>query len=232
MLLQLKRERETKAMSMVAGVPWETVTLTTLSRDRRLFPVLLAEARHCALKGQEGKLVINTAWGTSWKPFGKPRPKRPLDSVVLQEGVAERITSDVKTFLQRRRWYANRGMYIVATLGHYTDLVKVSRIDGVISYTALPDQENRLSYRPLRGRSLMTYAFLICPNEGWPMINSIISYPTLQSAALYSSKTWMQRLISVCRPARMGELCMSHPFHQSWFMSTLDINHQSPSLVF
>ena len=98
---------------MAVGVPWETVTLTTLSRDRHLFPVLLAEARHNALKGQEGRLVINTAWGTSWKPFGKPRPKRPLGSVVLREGVAERVTSDVKTFLQRRRWYADRGMYTI-----------------------------------------------------------------------------------------------------------------------
>ncbi|KAF8578201.1 mitochondrial chaperone BCS1 [Ramaria rubella] len=108
--MQVKRERETKSITMAVGVPWETVTLTTLSRDRQLFPQLLAEARHLALKGQEGKLVINTAWITSWKPFGKPRPKRPLGSVVLEEGVAERIISDVKAFLQRRQWYADRGI--------------------------------------------------------------------------------------------------------------------------
>ncbi|KAF8512890.1 BCS1 N terminal-domain-containing protein [Gautieria morchelliformis] len=108
--MQVKREREIKSMSMAVGVPWETITLTALSRDRRLFPVLLAEARHHALKEQQGKLVINTPWGTSWKPFGKPRPKRPLHSVMLQEGVAERITSDVQTFLQRRVWYADRGI--------------------------------------------------------------------------------------------------------------------------
>jgi mitochondrial chaperone BCS1 len=102
---------------MAVGVPWETITLTALSRDRRLFPVLLAEARHHALKEQQGRLVINTAWGTSWKPFGKPRPKRPLHSVVLQEGVMERITSDVKTFLQRRQWYADRGIHISTTFG-------------------------------------------------------------------------------------------------------------------
>jgi mitochondrial chaperone BCS1 len=107
----VKRERETKSMSMAVGVPWETITLTTLSRDRRLFPVLLREARQFALKGHEGKLVINTAWGTSWRPFGKPRPKRPLDSVVLQEGVAERIISDIKAFLSRRQWYADRGVF-------------------------------------------------------------------------------------------------------------------------
>jgi chaperone BCS1 len=93
------------------GMPWETVTLTTLSKDRALFPLLLSEARQQALRGQEGKLVINTAWGTAWKPFGKPRPKRPLDSVVLEEGVKERISVDIKAFLRRRQWYADRGTY-------------------------------------------------------------------------------------------------------------------------
>ncbi|KAF8517158.1 BCS1 N terminal-domain-containing protein [Hysterangium stoloniferum] len=108
--MQVKRERETKSISMAVGIPWETVTLTTLSRDRHLFPLLLAEARRQALKGQEGKLVINTAWATSWRPFGKPRPKRPLESVVLEHGVTERISKDIKSFLSRRKWYADRGI--------------------------------------------------------------------------------------------------------------------------
>ena len=94
---------------MAVGVPWETVTLTTLSKDRALFPLLLSEARLQALMGQAGKLVINTAWGTAWRPFGKPRPKRPLGSVVLEEGVAERIIVDIKAFLKRQQWYADRG---------------------------------------------------------------------------------------------------------------------------
>lgn len=96
----------------MSGVPWETVTLTTLSRDRTLFPQLLSEARDLAMRGQEGKLVIHTAWGTEWKPFGQPRRKRPLQSVVLEEGVGEKIEQDVKAFLQRRQWYADRGLWL------------------------------------------------------------------------------------------------------------------------
>jgi len=96
-------------MQMMSGTPWETVTLTTLSRDRGVFPQLLAEARDLAMRGQEGKLVIHTAWGTEWRPFGQPRRKRPLPSVVLDQGVAENIGNDVKAFLARREWYANRG---------------------------------------------------------------------------------------------------------------------------
>lgn len=95
----------------MSGMPWETLTLTTLSRDRALFPRLLAEARDLAMRGHEGKLVIHTAWGIEWKPFGQPRGKRPLQSVVLQPGVSEKIAQDVKTFLDRRQWYADRGLF-------------------------------------------------------------------------------------------------------------------------
>jgi chaperone BCS1 len=91
------------------GVPWETVTLTTLSRDRSLFPHLLSEARDLAMRGQEGKLVIHTAWGIEWKPFGQPRQKRPLHSVVLEPGVSEKFQTDLRAFLERRQWYADRG---------------------------------------------------------------------------------------------------------------------------
>jgi chaperone BCS1 len=110
---QVKRERETRSMQLMSGVPWETVTLTTLSRDRTLFSELLSEARDLAMRGHEGKLVINTAWGIEWKPFGQPRRKRPLRSVVLEPGVCERIEHDIKSFLERRKWYADRGQCII-----------------------------------------------------------------------------------------------------------------------
>ncbi|KAH9854188.1 BCS1 N terminal-domain-containing protein [Lenzites betulinus] len=108
--MQIKRERETKSPNLMTGAPWETITITTLFRDREVFANLLSEARDLALRGQEGKLVINIPWGIEWKPFGQPRRKRPLRSVVLEDGVAEKIEHDVTAFLQRRRWYADRGI--------------------------------------------------------------------------------------------------------------------------
>lgn len=108
--MQVKRERETRSINLASGAPWETVTLTTLSRDRDLFPGLLSEARDLALREQEGKLIINVPWGTEWRPFGLPRKRRPLKSVVLHPGIAERIEADIKTFLARRQWYVERGI--------------------------------------------------------------------------------------------------------------------------
>ncbi|KAH8826977.1 BCS1 N terminal-domain-containing protein [Flagelloscypha sp. PMI_526] len=87
--VQVKRERDTRfssSSSEAARVPWETVTLTTLSRDRTLFPALLAEARDVALQKIQGKLIVYTAWDLSWRPFGKPLQKRPLNSVILAPG--------------------------------------------------------------------------------------------------------------------------------------------------
>lgn len=106
---QVKRERDAKLMDLHSGSPWETLTLTTLSSSRHLLPSLLNEARELAEQGTEGKTVVYTAWGMEWRPFGKPRRRREMGSVVLGEGVAERVESDLKGFLGRGKWYAERG---------------------------------------------------------------------------------------------------------------------------
>jgi chaperone BCS1 len=98
-------------MDLTSGTPWETVTLTTLSRDRSLFANLLQEAQDLAKQSQVGKMVIYTAWGPEWRPFGQPRSKRLLESVILDEGIKERIVNDITDFLDRGRWYAERGGY-------------------------------------------------------------------------------------------------------------------------
>lgn len=105
----MKRERDAKLMDLHSGTPWETLTLTTLSSFRYLFSQLLSEARALAESSTEGKTVVYTAWGVEWRPFGKPRRRREMGSVVLGEGVAERIEGDLKGFLGRGRWYAERG---------------------------------------------------------------------------------------------------------------------------
>lgn len=50
-----------------------------------------------------------TAMGAEWRPFGFPRRRRPLSSVVLEAGVAERIVDDVKDFIGNPKWYTDRG---------------------------------------------------------------------------------------------------------------------------
>ena len=108
--IAVNRSRETKSIDLNTGSPWETVTLTTLYSQRHIFEELFAEAHELAMQLQEGKTVVYTSWGTDWKPFGRPRRKRPLDSVILDEGIKERIVDDINDFLSSAKWYMDRGI--------------------------------------------------------------------------------------------------------------------------
>ncbi|KAG8939653.1 hypothetical protein FRC04_006100 [Tulasnella sp. 424] len=109
--MQLKRERQTQMMpGPVDGRPFETLSITTLARDKHLFPVLLEEARQLYSEAEQGAMVVHTAMGTTWQRFGPPRTKRDLHSVILDDGVAERIEKDIKAFMHRSRWYRERGL--------------------------------------------------------------------------------------------------------------------------
>ncbi|KAJ5481273.1 hypothetical protein N7475_000085 [Penicillium sp. IBT 31633x] len=106
----VNRMRESKSRDIQTGKPWETITLTTLYSQRHIFEDLFTEAHAYAAKGHEGKTTIYNSWGTEWKPFGNPRRKRPLESVILQEGVKERIVADVEDFITSSSWYHDRGI--------------------------------------------------------------------------------------------------------------------------
>lgn len=106
----MERSREKQMIDLTSGSPWETVTLTTLAMDRRLFDSMLMDAKSLALTREEGKTVIYTSYGPEWRPFGQPRKRRPIESVVLDDGVTDRIVRDVRDFIGNGKWYADRGI--------------------------------------------------------------------------------------------------------------------------
>lgn len=106
----VNRERSGKLLDMTNGAPFETVTLTTLYRDRYLFGEMLEEAKKIALKAREGKTVLYTSWGPEWRPFGQPRKKRMLESVILDSNIRQSIVDDVQDFLKSGDWYHKRGI--------------------------------------------------------------------------------------------------------------------------
>ena len=89
---------------------FETVTLTTIGRDRELFMNILDEARTMALLSTEGQTVMYSAIGPEWRPMGYPRRKRPLSSVVLDSGISEKIREDIEEFIHNPSWYMDRGI--------------------------------------------------------------------------------------------------------------------------
>ncbi|CRK99824.1 CLUMA_CG013132, isoform A [Clunio marinus] len=108
--IKVERVRESHTLDLHMGVPWETVTLTAFGRDKNIYFKMLEEARHLALKYTEGKTIMYTAMGAEWREFGHPRKRRPIDSVVLDEGIAERIINDCREFITSPQWYADRGI--------------------------------------------------------------------------------------------------------------------------
>ncbi|KAJ2878936.1 Complex III assembly protein translocase and chaperone, partial [Coemansia asiatica] len=108
--IQVDRQRNAKMIDIQSAAPFETVTLTTLSRDRAVFTDILQEAREYALSQNEGRTVLYTSFGPEWRPFGLPRKRRLLDSVILDQGVSAGIVEDVKDFISNGKWYDERGI--------------------------------------------------------------------------------------------------------------------------
>jgi len=91
-MLMVERSRAEQAMlDMNTGMPFETVKVTTLGRSRAVFESLLREAAAEAAEAERRHTVVFKSWGSEWHPFGKPRLRRPLSSVILDTGVAEGI---------------------------------------------------------------------------------------------------------------------------------------------
>mmetsp|Transcript_24798 Transcript_24798/g.59660 ORF Transcript_24798/g.59660 Transcript_24798/m.59660 type:complete len:496 (+) Transcript_24798:297-1784(+) len=106
----VQRHREAQMLDLNSGTPWEKVTLMSVGRDVSVFEDLLVEAKEKALKAETGKTVIYTNWGTEWRPFGHPRRKRAIDSVILDEGISESILADVYDWRASAPWYHERGI--------------------------------------------------------------------------------------------------------------------------
>ena len=109
-MFAVERHRETQMLDLNSGTPWEKVTLTSVGRDPEVFQGLLAEAQELAEQRETGKTIVYTNWGTEWRQFGHPRNKRSLDSVVLDDGVAEAVVSDVHDWRLSADWYQDRGV--------------------------------------------------------------------------------------------------------------------------
>lgn len=72
--------------------------------------ILILLARQMALKAHEGKTITYSAVGSEWRQFGHPRKRRPVQSVILDEGIGDRILADCQEFINNPTWYSERGI--------------------------------------------------------------------------------------------------------------------------
>ncbi|GAA4416170.1 AAA family ATPase [Quisquiliibacterium transsilvanicum] len=89
----------------------ETIRLGALFASRRLMEELMeGVVRHAgARRAHRLSLYTIDRWGEQWH-LSDTKPRRSLDSVVLDEGVARRLHDDIHEFFDRRDWYAQLGI--------------------------------------------------------------------------------------------------------------------------
>ncbi|CAP59892.1 uncharacterized protein PODANS_1_2170 [Podospora anserina S mat+] len=107
--IAVNREKASTATT-ATGEPHETLTLTLLWMHRHVLAEVFTQAHELAQSFQQGKTVVYTARNMQWTVLGKPRLKRPLGSVILDEGVKESLVADVKEFMAAQEWYTERGV--------------------------------------------------------------------------------------------------------------------------
>jgi chaperone BCS1 len=89
----------------------ETIRLGALFARRRVLEELLEGVARHAGEQRANRLTLYTVdrWGDEWK-MADSKPRRSLDSVVLDEGVARLLHDDIHEFFGRRQWYAQMGI--------------------------------------------------------------------------------------------------------------------------
>jgi len=109
--IKLDRVREQQQVDVIGGVPWETVTLTTFGRKRKLLLNMVENARDEVLSRHVGMTTTYTCTGSDWRELSRPQVSRPLESVVLpDEEVVQWLADDCKKFLTSGAWYRQRGI--------------------------------------------------------------------------------------------------------------------------
>ena len=107
--IAVNREK-TSTANMQTGEPHETLTLSTLYSQRQAIEEILAAAHAMSLELSEDHTIVYTARRMQWERLGQPRKKRPLGSVILDEGVKEKVVKDVQEFRDAQQWYVDRGV--------------------------------------------------------------------------------------------------------------------------
>ncbi len=89
----------------------ETLRLSALFGSRQRMEVLLDEVQQHASAQRHNRLALHTIdrWGENWQ-LSDTKPRRPLASVVLDEGAARRLLDDIHEFFDRREWYERMGI--------------------------------------------------------------------------------------------------------------------------
>ncbi|KAI4837458.1 mitochondrial chaperone BCS1 [Plasmodium brasilianum] len=110
-IIFVERNREKNMISEVnRSLPFENVKLSTFIWSKYIFEKILNDAKKYIDKKEEGKTLLYKSFGHEWRPFGTPKNKRPIKSVILPEHLDTYIINDIDTFLNSSNWYIDKGI--------------------------------------------------------------------------------------------------------------------------
>lgn len=111
-IIMIERDRELRARGgEQGGNVWETIKFTSVGRDPSIYESLMNEAKMLGTMKDHDYTTIFSSWGhQGWKPFGNPRKKRDINSVILDKGISNNVIDDLYEFMVSREWYHARGI--------------------------------------------------------------------------------------------------------------------------
>lgn len=81
-----------------------------MSIDHRVLNAILLEAKKTYQAAQEHMISVYVSdTSNNWRHIAS-RPKRPLNSIVLDPGIKDLLIDDARDFLESKSWYAARGI--------------------------------------------------------------------------------------------------------------------------
>ena len=110
----LSRSRDTKAPPLTRAYGRgarvrEQLVICTLGRDQRIVRQLLEEAVALETRLNERRLPLYVNVGEEWERVGS-RAIRSMDSIILPEGLLEKIVADLTAFRTAADWYGSMGI--------------------------------------------------------------------------------------------------------------------------
>ncbi|KAK7025195.1 mitochondrial chaperone BCS1 [Favolaschia claudopus] len=92
------------------GQKEETLQISILTRSHRVLNELLLEAKKDYMAAEESSISIYVSdINNNWRHVAS-RPKRNINSIILDPGISELLVDDARDFLESKTWYAARGI--------------------------------------------------------------------------------------------------------------------------
>jgi len=105
------RKEKQSGNSRAMTILMQEITLYCIGTNRSFLEDIVKESMEKFYSKMKNKVTvyIHEHWSDEWM-MGLLKTPRPLNSVILDDGISEKLVNDVMKFLQSRSWYESHGI--------------------------------------------------------------------------------------------------------------------------